>query len=314
MLKIRRFVQGKDEAIWLDMVNKAFREFDDFRTSTVEDMLNAEKSPNFDATGMFMAELAGKTVGFVNAYVDKEREEKKGFIRVLGVVPEHRRKGIGRMLAEKALKSLDERRMETVEVMAVGDKPAAIQLWESMGFQQVRVFSLMKRSLSDLPSDVGENTSLTLRKILQPSEEDIKLVNQLENETFREHYNFRPATLEETRFFLTQDSAYKEQEWLIAQLNGIAIGYVGVGVDQKYNAEKNAKAAWILDIGVLKEHRLKGIGTRLMLEAMKLMKTKGMNEATLVVDDQNPTNAIKLYEKVGFEVERRDLVYQKARV
>jgi mycothiol synthase len=293
------------------MVNKAFREFDDFRTSTVEDMLNAEKSPNFDATGMFMAELDGDAVGFVNAYVDKEREEKKGFIRVLGVVPEHRRKGIGRMLAEKAVESLKERKMETVEAMAFGNKPEAIQLWENMGFKRVRVFCLMKKSLNNLPMDIGENTSVTLRKIVQPSGEDIRLVNQLENETFREHYNFRPATIEETRFFLTQDSAYKDQEWLIAYLNGSPIGYVGVGIDQKYNTEKNTKAAWILDIGVLKPHRQKGIGTTLMIEAMKLMKAKDMNEATLVVDDQNPTRAIRLYEKVGFELERRDLAYLK---
>jgi ribosomal protein S18 acetylase RimI-like enzyme len=136
-------------------------------------------------------------------------------------------------------------------------------------------------------------------------------VNQLENETFREHYNFRPATIEETRFFLTQDSAYKDQEWLIAYLNGSPIGYVGVGIDQKYNTEKNTKAAWILDIGVLKPHRQKGIGTTLMIEAMKLMKAKDMNEATLVVDDQNPTRAIRLYEKVGFELERRDLAFLK---
>jgi len=311
MLKIRRFIQGKDETIWIGMVNKAFMEFDDFRTATMKDMLNSEKSPSFDATGMFMAELDRDSVGFVNAYVDKNREEKKGFIRVLGVMPDHRRKGIGRVLAEKAVESLKERGMETVETMAVGDKPAGIQLWESMGFQQVRVFSLMKRSLNSLPADVGENANLTLRKILQPSEEDIELVNRLENETFREHYNFRPATIEETRFFFTQDSAFKEQEWLIAYLNGLPIGYVGVGVDQKYNTEKNAKAAWILDIGVLKEHRLKGVGTRLMLEAMKLMKTKDMNEAMLGVDDQNPTKAIKLYEKVGYRVDRKDLAYQK---
>ena len=311
MLKIRRFIQGKDETIWIGMVNEAFREFDDFRTATLEDMLNGEKSPGFDATGMFMAELDGEHVGFVNAFVDKKREEKKGFIRALGVVPEHRRKGIGRELAEKAVESLKERKMETVEAMAFGDKPAAIQFWESLRFQQVRVFSLMKRSLDNLPMDVRENATVTLRKIVQPSEEDIRLVNQLENETFREHYNFRPATVEETRFFLTKDSAYRDQEWLIAYLSGSPVGYVGVGVDKKYNTEKNAKAAWILDIGVLKEHRQKGIGTTLMLEAMKLMKAKGMNEATLAVDDQNPTKAIKLYEKVGYKVEHRDLAYRK---
>jgi len=36
-----------------------------------------------------------------------------------------------------------------------------------------------------------------------------------------------------------------------------------------------------------------------------------MTEAMLGVDDQNPTKAIKLYEKVGFKATRKDIAYQK---
>ncbi len=260
---------------------------------------------------MLIAELDGEPVGIVNGYVDKERKEKKGFLYNFGVTPEYRRRGIGRALAQKTIESLRERGMETVEASAVMTKPAAMGLLESMGFSQVRVFSLMKRNLDSLPSDVGENMEVTLRRFQQPSEDDIRLITQLGNETFSEHYNYRPATLEETRFFLTQDPIFREQEWFIAYTGDLPVGYVGVGIDEKFNTEKNAKAAWILDIGVLKTHRLQGVGTRLMLEAMKLMKAKDMNEAMLGVDDQNPTKAIKLYEKVGYQVARKDIAYQK---
>ena len=312
MLKIRRFIQGEDEPAWITVWNRAFREFEEFRTMTLEDMLGSEKAPNFDAKGMFIAELAGKPVGVVNAYIDKERKEKKGFIRVLGVAPEHRRKGIGRKLSEKAIDSFKKRGIESVETGGVMGKPEAIKLWESMGFQQVRVFSLMTRGLSSLPSRIGENRDVTLRKIKHPpSAADIRLVNQLENETFSEHYNFRPATVEETTFFLTKEPTFRNQEWLIVYSGKTPVGYVGVGMDRKYNTERKKKAAWIMDIGVLKTHRLKGVGTRLMLEAMQVMKTKGMKEAMLGVDDQNPTKAIKLYEKVGYQVARKDIAYQK---
>jgi mycothiol synthase len=287
-------------------------EFEEFRTLTLEDMLQSAKAPNFDDKGMFIAELAGKPVGVVNAYIDKERKEKKGFIRVLGVAPEHRRKGIGRKLADKAIDSLKKRGIELVETGSSMNKPEAIKLWESMGFKQVRVFSLMTRSLSSFPSGIGENKDVTLRKIKQPpSEADIRLVNQLENETFSEHYNFRPATVEETTYFLTREPTFREQEWLIAYSGKTPVGYVGVGIDRKYNTERKTKAAWIMDIGVLKTHRLKGVGTRLMLEGMQIMKIKGMTEALLGVDDQNPTKAIKLYEKVGYQVKRKDIAYQK---
>jgi len=239
------------------------------------------------------------------------REEKKGFLRMLGVFPEHRRKGIGRALAEKAIMSLKERGMNTVEAGAVMDKPEANRLWESMGFKGVRVFSLMKSPLENIPFNIGENEDVHLRELQKGSSEDLKLLNWLSNETFSEHYNYRPDTVEETRYFLEQDPMFKEQEWLFILLQDKPVGYVGVGIDQKYNQEKNTKAGWILSIGVLKPQRLTGIGTRLMIEGMKRLKSKGMNEAMLGVDDQNPTKAIKLYEKVGFKATRKDIAYQK---
>jgi len=312
MLKIRRFVQGTDEAVWVSVWNGAFREFEDFRSVTVEDMLQSEKNPTFDATGMLIAELDRKPVGIVNAYVDKMREEKKGFIRVLGVVPEYRRRGAGRALAEKAVESLKERGMQTVESSGVMGKPEAIGLWESMGFRSVRVFSLMRSSLESIPSNIGENKEVTLQTFRKGSMEDLKLLNWLSNEAFKEHYNYRPDSVEETRYFLEQDPIFNEQEWLFTLLKNTPVGYVGAGVDKKFNEEKGTKAGWILSIGVLKPNRLKGVGTRLMIEGMKLLKSRGMTEALLGVDDQNPTKAIRLYEKVGFYAARKDVAYLKA--
>jgi len=312
MLNIRSFVQGTDEAVWVSVWNRAFKEFDDFRSLSVDDMIETEKSPVFDATGRFIAELDGQAVGIVNAYVDKMREEKKGFMRTLGVVPENRGKGIGRALAEKALQSLRERGMHTAEAGARMERAEAQRLWESMGFKRVRVFSLMKRSLDTIPSDIGENMKVQMRNYQKGFLEDLKLLNWLSNETFKEHYNYRPDTVGETRYFLEQDPTFRVQEWLFMHLHGEPIGYVGVGIDEKYNEEKDTKAGWILSIGVLKPNRLKGIGTRLMIEGMKLLKSKGITEALLGVDDMNPTHAMKLYEKTGFTVASKDAAYQKA--
>ena len=134
MLEIREFVQGDDEAIWLRLGNVAFKEYDDFRPSTMEDIAIWEKDPGFDPVGMFIAELNGEAIGRVQAYVDKKREEKKGFIRALGVLPEFRRQGIGRELAERAIESLRERGMETAQCWIRDDKTPCKQLFESLGF------------------------------------------------------------------------------------------------------------------------------------------------------------------------------------
>jgi ribosomal protein S18 acetylase RimI-like enzyme len=70
------------------------------------------------------------------------------------------------------------------------------------------------------------------------------------------------------------------------------------------------KIGWILDIGVLKPCRRKGIGTLLMLKSMQSLKTLRMEEVSLYVDEMNPTKAIRLYEKLGFEIATKIILYQ----
>jgi mycothiol synthase len=310
MLTIRGFIQGIDEEVWLKIVNAAFKEYDDFRPNTLEDMEKFEKSPNFDPTGMFIAEWNGKPVGCVNAYVDKKREEKKGFIRTLAVIPEFRRRGIGKTLVEKAIQSLKERGMECVETWTEENKVACKSLFESMGFKLIRVFSDMRRPLETIPSDIGEHEGVKIRA-MQMNMGDIKLLNWLENETFKEHFDFRPRTVEETRYFVETRPWCDIAEYFFAYLDDKPVGYVGVGIDTKFVKYKGIERGWIMTIGVLKPLRRQGIGTALMLHALKSLKAKGMKEAALGVDDSNPTKAIELYKKVGFKVVKKDLTYLK---
>ena len=60
------------------------------------------------------------------------------------------------------------------------------------------------------------------------------------------------------------------------------------------------KQAWILaNIAVLPQHRNKGIATQLILTALNALKSKGVSEIFLQVDEENKT-ARQLYQKLGF--------------
>ncbi len=311
-LRIREFVQGQDEAVLADLMNKSFKGFEEFRSVSALDIAMKEKAPNFVGSRIFIAEVDGKPAGIVRTHVDKARTEKKGLLRMLGVAPELRRRGIGTALANRGIENLKERGMETVESEAALDGVGAVEFWEHLGFKRVRVFSLMKRSLEEMPSGLGENRDVWLRAMVKGQLEDMTLINSLENQAFSEHYNFRPHGVEETRYFIEQEPMFRDQEWLIAYLRDSAVGYVGLGIDAKSNLEKKVKAGWIMDVGVLKAYRRKGIGATLLIEGMKWLKTKGMTEAMLGVDDQNVTKAMQLYEKLGFVATRKDAAYQKS--
>ena len=308
MLKIRRFVEEEDEEVWIRIQNEAYKEYDDFRPDNMEDMEIWKKSPNFDSTGMFIAELDGKLVGVVNAFIDKKRKEKKGFLRGLGVVPEFRRRGVGRHLVEKAIESLKERGMESVQGWTRGDKVACKSLLDRMGFNLIRVFSTMRKDLENVPYNIGEHKKLKMRE-MEINMDDIKLLNWLNNETFKEHFNFRPHTVEETKYWIENKPWCDILGYFFSYLNGKPVGYVGAGIDSKFIEHKDIKRGWIVDIGVLKPHRRRGIGTTLMQQGMEFLKSKRMNEVDLGVDDTNPTKAIELYKKVGFKVAYKELTY-----
>jgi mycothiol synthase len=311
LLKIKRFAQGEDEAAWVSVWNAVYGERWDWRPMTVEEMVALEKAPDFEAEGKFIAELDGQAVGIVFAYVDKLREEKKGFVRSFGVIPTHRGQGIEEKLANTALEELKKRGMKVVQSGANDDQKDLIRLWESMGFKLVRVFSLMKKDLAQVQSGVGENSEVAMEPVRKDADDDLKMINWLDNECFKEHFNWRPTPVDRTIYFVREDPFFKQQEWFFALLNRKHVGYVGLGVDEKYNVERNTQCGWILDIGVLKPHRRTGIGTRLMLHGMRRLKAMGMNSAMLGVDDWNVTKAMKLYEKVGFKVAKKDMAYER---
>jgi len=310
MLSIRRFAKGVDEPVWDEVLSASRRDSEEWGAIAVEELLLREKRPGFDFEGRFIAELDGESVGLVHADVDKLSEDRKGLIR-LSVIPEFRGTGIERQLLEAALMELKVRGMTIAQAWADSQNRDYMRLLERLGFERVRVGSTMEMDLANVPQNVGENEQVAIRPLQKDREEDIELVNQLDNEIYKEHFNFRPDTLEETRYFLFSNPYFKERETFFAVLNGERIGYVTVGIDEKYSLEKKVRAGRISSVGVLKGYRRRGIGARLMLHGLETLKAKGMTRAILHVDDYNPTEALTLYEKVGFRVNKKDFTYER---
>ena len=131
--------------------------------------------------------------------------------------------------------------MEFVQAWARDSRRDRIRLWEKSGFKLVRKFSLMKRDLDAVPSGIGENKEVTLTPLRKNSDEDVKMLTWLGNECFKEHFNYRPGTIEQTIYFLRKDPFFKDQEWFFAMLNRKHVGYIGAGIDEKYPIEGREK-------------------------------------------------------------------------
>ncbi|MDH7564832.1 MAG: GNAT family N-acetyltransferase, partial [Candidatus Bathyarchaeota archaeon] len=190
------------------------------------------------------------------------------------------------------------------------DREGCIHLFEKFGFKQIRTTSIMIRKIENIEENSQAAPQLTIRDALLDDEKDVKLLNRLDNEAFKEHFNFRPRTIEETKYMLFEMPWFSMQKWFIATMDTQPIGYAGIAIDEELNREKNLKWGMIADIGVLKAYRRKRVGTSLMLHMMQTLKHLGMEHAFLYVDDMNPTGARKLYEKLGFKTLRKSIIYQ----
>jgi ribosomal protein S18 acetylase RimI-like enzyme len=311
MLKVRPFIEDQDEPVYVDVMNRSLKEFADFTPLTLGDVEMEKNAPNMDKRGRYVAEWNGVPAGFVYAYLDPLKEDKTGYLDGPYVVPEHRRKHIGSTLAELAFHSYRERGIKKIQASARSANIPAQKFLVKFAFTQCRVFSQMKRSLDNLPASFGENTAIKIIDI-GTGDEALKLENELMNESFKEHFNFRALTMEE-RIYYTREQEKQGLKFndFVGYLNNQPVGIMITAIDPREIEYKKERVAWLAVLGVLKPYRHQGIGKALMIHAMQFLKKQGVKKAMLGVDDTNITKAIKIYESLGFEVVFKRYMYIK---
>ena len=90
-----------------------------------------------------------------------------------------------------------------------------------------------------------------------------------------------------------------EVEVLVAEEDGLLVGYVLFG-ERRSPLKSPYRRAVIHDLYVRPGWRRKGLGTRLLEEALARMRAEGIDMATISVAIAN-RGAIELYRKLGFE-------------
>jgi GNAT superfamily N-acetyltransferase len=80
----------------------------------------------------------------------------RGWIGGIAVVPQHRRRGVGRALMEAVL----ELAPPTVLLEVIEENEPAIKLYESLGFEKTRVLEVWKVEAPEVPADSAEPSPL----------------------------------------------------------------------------------------------------------------------------------------------------------
>ncbi|MEM3696824.1 MAG: GNAT family N-acetyltransferase [Candidatus Bathyarchaeia archaeon] len=100
--------------------------------------------------------------------------------------------------------------------------------------------------------------------------------------------------------FVHEGLASKRNFLLVAKANKRLVGFALASIPKDYPLDVAESVGIINDVYVLPEFRGKGIGKKLVMECLKIMKFHKVTAVRLIVLAQNET-AIKLYEKLGFK-------------
>ena len=151
-ITLRTFRPGEDDAQWLRLNALAFAHHPEQGSWTEHDLAERLAEPWFDPAGFFLAVRGDRVVGFhwTKVHPATAAEPALGEVYVVGVDPAEQGSGLGRALTAAGLRHLTgggpgERGLETVLLYVDADNPAAVRVYERLGFA-VHEVDLMYRA------------------------------------------------------------------------------------------------------------------------------------------------------------------------
>jgi len=138
---------------------------------------------------------------------------------------------------------------------------------------------------------IEEKVILSIR---DATSEDLREIQKIERKSFKDPY---PS------FYMRALLEGLADIFLVAEIEDKIIGYVIARVEFGY-------VGHIISIAVDPEWRRRGVGTLLMIKVMERLKRYGCESVYLEVRTSNEP-AIRMYEKLGFRIEKTLLRYYR---
>jgi mycothiol synthase len=189
-----------------------------------------------------------------------------------------------------------------------GQAPTNEAAWlESLGYTAIRFEAhLVRPDLENIP-ELALPDGVELRAV---TPEMIRPIWEAHSEAFRGSWDFHEETEVEIQRFI-DDPLRDESLWKVAWVGDTIVGQVKSYINAEENAEMGYLRGYTEYISTHAEWRNKGIAGALLARSLQELKDRGMTEAALGADTQNPGGAFQLYTKLGFELRAYEVVYAK---
>jgi GNAT superfamily N-acetyltransferase len=264
---------------------------------------------------VLVAEADGKMIGLARV----RREDREGGRRMYGhsveLLPEWRGEGI-----REELFHYNERHIRRVDRKAGGERASFFLLWandtdndwksivEKNGYQPAQHELDMVRSLDEIP-DMPLPVGFEIRSV---KPEHYGKIWEADRESSLLDWDFSENKWDDEHFrAFMKTSVFQPDLWQVAwsgeTLAGMVLNYI---VDEE-NRLLGKKQGHTEHVFVREQFRHKGLARALLARSFQVLKDRGMNEATLGMEVENPHDPLRLYEGMGFRVVRHYTWYQK---
>jgi mycothiol synthase len=317
-LELRPYRGEADLAAMVRVFNAANEEDRIEERQSVEALRNwvEHPSPHFDpASDIVMAEVGGEVAGYGwTSWVDTSDGLREYATRG-HMHPAWRRHGIGSAILghnEARLRRLaaahHSDRPRVFTAFAPERRPGAVALLTGAGYEPVRYFfDMVRQTLDDIVVPELPD-GLEVRPVA--GRDQIRALFDADVEAFADHWGGFDASDSQFESWLTDPDF--DPSLLVVAFDGEQIAGAVTNVINRHENEVLGRARGLLDgVFTRRPWRGRGLATALVARSLVLLRERGMTSAWLGVDADNPTGALGVYERAGFEVDLRSTAYRK---
>jgi mycothiol synthase len=317
-LSIREFIGESDFPEMVEVMQRS-RDADIYDVvETVDDLANEFRHlQNCDPKeDILILEADGQMIGLCRCEWHDAYGNTRTYNHTAHLVPEWRKAGLRKgMLTsnEMRLRDLasghDTDRGRFFEARAVFKSNDWKDLLDAQGYHPHSHTFLMTRPLKENIPDLPLPEEFIVRDV---EGEHTKMIWEACGEAMREE----PSSNEE---FWSKDGyewvcglrIFRPELWKIAWKEDEIAGGVLNFIDEEENEKFGRNWGYTQGIFVGKKHRNKGLASALISQSLNVLKAQGVDDAALTVDTENPSGALRLYEKMGFRTMTRYASYRK---
>jgi mycothiol synthase len=177
-------------------------------------------------------------------------------------------------------------------------------LYTGSGYELIRHSYRMRIDLDRTPPEPDWPDGFSVRTMGEGEE---RRFYDAQMASFADTWLFTAEPYELWRHWMVDEPGFDPSLWFAAE-HGEDLAAIVIA----RAPENEPGLGWVRVLGVLPEFRQRGLGQAMLKHAFREFARRGFKAVGLGVDAENPTGAVRVYERAGMRVERTSLLFEKS--